>query len=399
MTTPLRSSREILLTRLTASGQWERVAETAREWLAEEPENPRAHRSAGQALINLERHREGEPHLAKALAADPENSFTHRLMAIALFGLKRYREADTSIHRAIELDPNDPTNWYQLALMCYRQGDRKEGLKWVGKARALAPNDSNVLNLYALCSEGHGRNSELLEAALAADPENACAHNNLGAHYLDAKKDAAKAEECFRRALTIDPTLKIARRNLFLAIKQRDHIYRILRAPLDLLLSLRRSVLGDGKRNVGAVAIGFVFWIFLARFFLVGLALWFGLFWPLTKFYEFLVIGDLRKKAGEVGSIRGGILGYRGWPVRLRLALFALSLITFWAAAYFLLWSPYQDSPQLEKLRGQLITMVIAGVMFAGLFYLGRRLVKNSTIYYHAWRRKRIVRGLENLET
>ena len=393
-----RSSRQMLLTRFMASGQWERALDTARNWLAEEPENPRAHRCAGQALVNLDREREAEAHIAQALAANPHDAFAYRLMTIVHYRLKRFREADASIHRAIELDPQDSANWHQLALMCYWQGDRKNGLKWVTKARELNPNSSEILNLYALCSEDDGENERLLSAALAANPENAYAHNNLGVHYLKTEKDYAKAEACFRQALTINPTLKVARKNLFIAIKHRDRIYRLLRSPLDLLFSFRRAMLGDGTRRMGAVIVGFAAWFFLARFFVIGLAFWFGLFWPMTKFYEFVVIGDLRQMAGEVGATRGGIFGYRRWPVRVRLALFAISLVAFWTAVYFLLWSPVLDTPKMEEYRFAAIMVALVGVLVYGLFHLGRRLVRKSVTSYHAWRRKRALRGLENID-
>ena len=50
----------ILLSRFSSSGQWDRVLDTAREWLSLNPENIPAHLAAGQALNNLDRHAEAE---------------------------------------------------------------------------------------------------------------------------------------------------------------------------------------------------------------------------------------------------------------------------------------------------------------------------------------------------
>src|ERR1700677_1746262 len=122
MTPPsTRPDRGILISRLTASSQWERLLDTAREWLAEDPENPSAHRFAAQAPVNLERRPEAEPHVSRALARNPDDAFAHRLMAIVQYDLKNYGAADKAIRRAIELRPNEAQNWYYLAQMCYWQ--------------------------------------------------------------------------------------------------------------------------------------------------------------------------------------------------------------------------------------------------------------------------------------
>src|SRR5438045_3451059 len=83
-----------LLYRFTSSGQWDRALDTAREWLAADPESSRAHIVAGQALVSLDRHAEAEPHVQCALARDPDNDFAHRLMSIIHFRLQRFKAAD-----------------------------------------------------------------------------------------------------------------------------------------------------------------------------------------------------------------------------------------------------------------------------------------------------------------
>ena len=390
--------RFVLISRLAASGQWERLLETGRDWLADEPENGSAHRYVGQALVNLKRHAEAEPHLAKAIAANPADPFSHRLMAIAKFGLKKYREADQAIHQAIELNPNDAMNWYHLAWMCHQQHDAKNAVKWSSKALELDPDNPDILNLHAICG-GALNSPTTFQSVLAMDPENAPAHNNLGVYYLN-EKDSAKAEECFRRALTIDPTLKVARRNLLLVVKRRDRIYQILCAPRDFLFSIRNALLGNGqKRNFGAVLLGFVVWIVAVRFFIFGLALWFGLVWPMVKVYEFLVIGDLRKKAGEIGTTRGGILGYRQWSPRVRIALFGAALVAFWTTVYLAFWGPWQSGPQAEAMRDNAIVGVVTAGVAGLLIFLGYRGAKGSVQRYHSWRRHRRLRNLETIES
>ncbi len=61
----------MLILRFSGSGQWDRMLETAREWLAGDPESVRAHMAAGQALLNLKRYAEAESHLRRGLASEP----------------------------------------------------------------------------------------------------------------------------------------------------------------------------------------------------------------------------------------------------------------------------------------------------------------------------------------
>ena len=106
---PNRPSQKysILLTRLLGSKDWPRALEVALAWLAEDPSNFRAHRSAGLALINLARHGEASAHLTQALGSKPNDAYTHRLASAACFQLKKPIQADKHIQRAIELQPND----------------------------------------------------------------------------------------------------------------------------------------------------------------------------------------------------------------------------------------------------------------------------------------------------
>jgi tetratricopeptide (TPR) repeat protein len=393
-TAPSSHDREILILRLTASHQWERLLETAREWLAERPGHGRAHLYAAQALVNLDRKGEAAPHLTEALARIPNNAFAHRMMSIVQFDLKNYRAADQAIQEAIALEPEEAMNWYQLALMFYKQHDLKRAEEAAARARELSPNNADILNLCALCAGNTSRGASLLQDTLELDPENAAAHNNLGVDYLN-KKDYAQAEECFRRALSLDPTLAISRRNLFLALKHRDRVYRVLCAPRDFLLTIRSATFGDSahKRNGFATLIGIIVWLLIFRFVAAGLLLWLGLVWPLAKFYEFLVIGDLRRKAGEIGATRGGILGYRRWPLKVRMGLFAAGLLAFWTGLYLLIWSPAQTEDQKTTAAGILIGVALVGVL--GYFLV--KWTKRGIARYHSWRRARMLKRMNHL--
>jgi tetratricopeptide (TPR) repeat protein len=367
----------IMAQRFMSSKQWDRSLAASLEWLAKEPENLRAHRIAAQSLINLERTDEAEKHLVKVLAGNPADGFAHRLMSMVYFSRGAFQAADESIRKAISLNPTDAYHWHQLAHMSYRQGDLVTAKKCAERARELNPRDANILNLVILCEPNSqsttAKKIHQYQEALALDPENANLHNNLGAQYLDHLKDYAKAEECFRLALFFDPSSKTFRKNLFVTVKKRDLIYRVLCTPKDWLFQAWNFLALTRKKNILLYILLIPVWLLTFRFILGGLILWFALVWPLTKVYEYLTIGDIRAQAGELGVRRGGFLGYRQWPVKVRLSIFAFVLIAFWGAVAFFCMS---NNPLADKdlAQGILGIFVFVGVLVFLGYFLKRKI-------------------------
>jgi tetratricopeptide (TPR) repeat protein len=373
----------MLISRFSGSGQWDRTLETAQEWLATDPANSRAHLAAGQALLNLKRYPEADPHLRQALAAEPGNATAYRFMSISHFHNQHFKEADEAIQKAISLAPHDHYNWYHLAWMFYRNGDKASAARYAEKARALNPLDANVVNLLALClpddAVSAGRQLRQYEKVLSLDPENAEAHNNIGAYHLNVSKDYDAAVESFRRSLFFDPASKTARRNLFIAIKHRDSVYRILCLPRDLLFRCFAFMSQTRKRNIGLYILMLPVWIFGIRFLLAGLILWCLLIWPMVKVYEFLTVGDIRARAGEIGGRRGGFLGYRRWPVRVRLSIFGLCLVSFWTLpAWLILYGPFSSR--------------VGGNNGDGFATAGGFLLMGAVVFFIVWRVHRMTK-------
>lgn len=330
----------ILTLRYSSSGQWDRALETSREWLAREPENLHAHRIAAQALINLKQHAQAEPHVQRVLAGNPNDDFAHRLMSLVHYAQGRISAADDSVRRAIAIDPHAPYNWLLLARMSYEQRDIANAKKCATKALELDPRNPDAHNLLILCEPNEpGRAMEKIrryEQTLELDPENAAIHNNMGTQYLNGMKDYAKAEECFRRALFFDPTSALFRKNLFITVKHRDIAYRVLCAPKDFLVKVWSLFYSVRRRSILLYIVLIPLWLVAFRFLFGGLILWCILIWPLVKVYEYLTIGDIKARAGELGARRGGFLGYRKWPLKMRLGIFASILLGFWGSLAFL---------------------------------------------------------------
>jgi tetratricopeptide (TPR) repeat protein len=348
----------ILAHRFMSARQWDRSLAATMEWLSKEPENQRAHRAAAQSLINLNRTEEASRHLEKVLAGNPADNLAHRLMAEVHFRAGKFRLADESIQKAISLCPTDAHHWYKLAHMSYRLGDLATAKKSVARARELSPRSADILNLAILCEPETAAEAKIrqYQDALALNPENANIHNNMGTEYLNKLKDYAKAEECFRRALFFNPTSDIFRQNLFVTLKHRDLVYRILCLPKDWQFKVIKFFDGMRKRNLLLYILIIALWLVAFRFVLGGLVLWFALFWPLTKVYEFLTMGDIRARAGELGVRRGGFLGYRRWPLKIRLSLFAVFLISFWGGLALFWWG-----------KKELGSTILGIVMFFGV--------------------------------
>jgi Flp pilus assembly protein TadD len=378
----------ILIARFTSSGQWDRVLETAREWLSVEPENTAAHMAAGKALVVLERPAEAERHIGRVLAATPDSDIAHRLMSAIHFSAGRFKAADESVRKAISLDPTDAFHWYHLALMCYRQGDRASAKKFGSKALELSPRNPDIMNLVAMCESAEQKLARY-HAALELDPENAAIHNNIGAYHLDVTHDYQTAEECFRRALFFEPSGKTYRTNLFVTLKHRDPIYRALRAPKDFLLKSFSFVRDARQRSILLYLLMLPVWLFAFRFVVAGLLLWCLFIWPLIKAYEYLTIGDILSKAGELGAKRGGLLGYRRWSLETRLGIFAAFLALFWGGAA-LSWLGN------GKNHDAILGFVVISGLIAFLISTLRRMSRQSRAESHARRRAKTFEPLLN---
>lgn len=389
----------ILAQRFMSAGQWDRSLATALEWLAREPENLRAHRVAAQSLINLERTEEAERHLEKVLAGNPSDDFAHRLLAMVYFKAGKFRLADESIHKAISLNPTDAYHWHQLAHMSYRQGDLATARKCVAQARELNPRDADILNLAILCESNGPESAEQrisqYQEALGLDPENANIHNNIGVQYLDRLKDYAKAEECFRRALFFEPASKTFRKNLFITVKHRDLVYRILCTPKDWLFAAINFFGRIRKRSLLLYILMIPLWLLAFRFIIGGLVLWFALVWPLTKVYEYLTIGDIRARAGELGVRHGGFLGYRKWPLKVRLSIFAVFLILFWGGVAFFFVG--KNPPAGRELGQAILEILLSLGVLVFLGYYLRLKIKRGFTALAARKRARQMEGILNI--
>ncbi len=351
-------------------GEFRKMLAAGRELIALQPDRTMGYALAGQAHLCLNEWGPAEEHLKKALSFDPDDDFVHFLLAATFREGRRFAQAEEHIRKAIEIDPNDANHWCELAHLCHAQGDLDNARRYARKALDLDPGNVIAMNLVGMSArddtpEGARTALKAYSKALEADPEDAYVHNNVGVARLQLE-DYALAEESFRKALSLDPTEKIFRNNLYVVLKHRSILYRLLCLPGDLLLRLigRMSerwwtifliLLVPAVLLRGATGSR---WIGAGTMMLVPVALfvvWFLVFKPLIRFYEFLILSDVKARAREVGARRGGPLGIHGWPFWLRFLLFFAVMCGAWTAIGFAAASPV--------LRHWVIGVVAAGVV------------------------------------
>ena len=317
----------ILLSRLTASKQWDRALITAREWLAEDPEATTPHRAAAQTFINLHQYKSASPHLEKVLSVHPNDGFACRLASIANFHQGRYNRADECIQRAIRLQPGEAMHWYHLAWMRHRHGARGMALKHARRALELAPNHADIINLVAICERGEPEQRLAhYRRALELDPGNAVVHNNMGAHHLLSEKDYLRAIESFRQALALNPADKAAQGNLLIALRKRDSVHQSLQSPSWLLIKFAETL---GRWHVHWVP-AVVLALLCATLLLPVYLPWLVFVRPFLGAYDLLLKRDIQAQAGLIGARRGGWLGFWRWPRRVRTGIVLIAYAACW---------------------------------------------------------------------
>ena len=90
---------------LFTAGNWERLVEEARRFLALQPDHPGAHYSLAWALTELKKYDEAGEHVRFLLAHHPEAGDTHRAAAFWYRRRGRGRAARRHIREGLRLDP------------------------------------------------------------------------------------------------------------------------------------------------------------------------------------------------------------------------------------------------------------------------------------------------------
>jgi Tfp pilus assembly protein PilF len=166
-------------------------------------------RSLGEKRVSL-----GMAALKEAIELDPENATYRNTLGVVLLDLKRPAEAQAEFQAALEIDKNNPEVHHNLGLSYAEQSRFDEAIVAYKKALAFPTYATpevayyNLGNAYIRLGKAPEA-EESYRAAVQLEPTLISAHYGLGvALWREGKRDQAK--ESFRTARDLDPASPFA---------------------------------------------------------------------------------------------------------------------------------------------------------------------------------------------
>ena len=204
----------------------------AREVLAQQPRNARAHHVLAVSALMQDRHAEAFGHIENAIRADRVNPRYHFVAALALAPQGRLEEAMASYRRVLQLRPDLLEARGNLGYLLECVGRVAEAADCYRQNLARNPNEWLSLNRLGYCERLLDRGDEavkLLQRAIAVRGDFAPTHNELALAYLHVGR-AADAVASFRRAVELAPQFLDAWCNLG-KVLYLDHVIAAGAAP------------------------------------------------------------------------------------------------------------------------------------------------------------------------
>ena len=168
--------------------------------------------------------------------------------------------------------------------------------------------------------------------------------------------DAANAEECYRRALSINPSDKDYRKYLFKALRRHDPVLRVLNFPINTCRNqwrLLESALHEPGNNLIRVLLS----PFIAVLLMLLFTLW-GVFLMVPAvIYEILLKKEFDKRSGNIPLNAKGFAGVYRLPFFIRFGVFLIAFAGFVWGVYWVF-----TSADLKPHLGNILS---------GLFLLG----------------------------
>ncbi len=141
--------------------------------------------------------------LRKARELRPDDPEIHFRIGMTEMNQGLLRDAIISFRVAVRQKPDHAEAWINLANVLTVEQQFDEAEQAVGRALELQPGWSDALNARGVLAQARDRDDEalrLFEEALAADPENARVHMNLG-NLFEKRNEPRRAVEAYRKFL------------------------------------------------------------------------------------------------------------------------------------------------------------------------------------------------------
>ena len=328
-----------------------RPADAERETLlalATEPDDPSALALLALSRSDQQKHAEALTAARSAIGLAPDDPYFHYVHGFVLHRLDRNDDAYSATQEALRLAPDEADYFSLLAAIELSRRNWSSALSAAEQALALNPEHVNAANLRAMALVRLGRKEEAtatVDFALHRAPENAFSHANQGWNCLH-RNEPRKAQDHFREALRLDPSLDYARDGMLEALKARNPIYRGMLAYFLWISALSGrwqwgfmiGVFFGGRIISQAAAeqpqLRWILWPVLILFYAFIYLSWtampmFNLLLRLDRFGRHILTRDQRIASNWFGAFFLVALGMLGWWLASRSALALLLLIFF----------------------------------------------------------------------
>ena len=200
--------------------RWDEAVEWSVRSIAEDPEDSNAFKFLSIGLTSLHKFDDALKAAEDGLALDPDDEWLHRLRAISLLNLDKKEEALYAAREAVRLEPENAAAHHTVGLVYHNMEMHGQARESARKALELAPDDNDYHRFLGdLFMESEPRKAEkYYRQALAIDPTDAHALNNLGVVLQEMKMDA-EATTAYKAALLLDPNMTAARQNVHASVK------------------------------------------------------------------------------------------------------------------------------------------------------------------------------------
>ena len=180
-----------------ALGRMSKAEAAAREAVALEPGNFRAHLRLGEIHCRLGADKAGVECYRRAWSLAPEEALPRVRLVSGLMDIGETAEAEDLCLRFISSDPDNPDLWLALGRSFEKQGKNREAFTTYGQVLSLDPAKAEAYARQGrlFCRFGqYDSAEESCRRALDLDPANLVAHAYLGiaCSYLDKGRDARK---------------------------------------------------------------------------------------------------------------------------------------------------------------------------------------------------------------
>jgi tetratricopeptide (TPR) repeat protein len=144
----------------------------------------------------------------KALSINPSHPTANSLLGNVHAKKGRHSEAQSCYRKALAVNPNAPGVMNNLGNALYLAGDLEEAASVLERVARLKPDYPDAHNNLGNIYKALNKNSEAIfhfKRALALNPQLLEALFNLGNIYIDRIGYPQAAEDCFRKALALEP--------------------------------------------------------------------------------------------------------------------------------------------------------------------------------------------------